>query len=358
MSAATIASVGPASVHAGTTGAKRNPSRHIPRLGFLGVGWIGRHRMNAIAAAGAGTIGVLADSNEIVLGEAMASMPGAEQASSLDELLAARSRRRCHRDTQCAARRSRPKPRWPRGLRGVLPEAAGAHRGRKRTRVIARSAPERCGLLIDYLRAAAMQRIRDLVLDSGRDRRHLRGRSRLSQCLRTRTSRGSRDPRLSGGGCVIDLGIHMVDLALWTLGFPAVERRVEPSCTHTGAGLRRMRASSRSHAVAHFDLDTGAVVRPRLFVESRRRPATPSSRRHFTATRGGASMRNVHGSFYDFVGERYAGTKTTLLAQPPDDWGGRAALRWARQLASGTGFDPDIERVIDVAGVLDEIYVR
>ena len=30
------------------------------------------------------------------------------------------------------------------------------------------------------------------------------------------------DVALSGGGCVIDLGIHLVDLALWTLGFPRV----------------------------------------------------------------------------------------------------------------------------------------
>src|SRR5512138_3737632 len=31
------------------------------------------------------------------------------------------------------------------------------------------------------------------------------------------------DARLSGGGCVMDLGIHLVDLALWALGFPEVE---------------------------------------------------------------------------------------------------------------------------------------
>src|SRR5204863_9197021 len=30
------------------------------------------------------------------------------------------------------------------------------------------------------------------------------------------------DPRLAGGGCVMDLGIHLVDLALWTLAFPAI----------------------------------------------------------------------------------------------------------------------------------------
>src|SRR5919202_6291888 len=32
------------------------------------------------------------------------------------------------------------------------------------------------------------------------------------------------DRALSGGGCVTDLGVHLVDLALWTLGFPAVDR--------------------------------------------------------------------------------------------------------------------------------------
>jgi predicted dehydrogenase len=28
------------------------------------------------------------------------------------------------------------------------------------------------------------------------------------------------DPAQSGGGCVMDLGVHLVDLALWTLGWP------------------------------------------------------------------------------------------------------------------------------------------
>src|SRR5438270_316966 len=28
------------------------------------------------------------------------------------------------------------------------------------------------------------------------------------------------DPALSGGGCVMDLGVHLVDLALWALDFP------------------------------------------------------------------------------------------------------------------------------------------
>ena len=31
------------------------------------------------------------------------------------------------------------------------------------------------------------------------------------------------DPAHSGGGCVMDLGVHLVDLALWALDFPEVE---------------------------------------------------------------------------------------------------------------------------------------
>src|SRR3954452_14905572 len=88
MRAATMPSIEAAAVQAGTAATRRESSRQLPRLGFLGVGWIGRHRMKAIAAAGAGTVAVLADSNEAVLGEAMASMPGAEPAASFDELLA------------------------------------------------------------------------------------------------------------------------------------------------------------------------------------------------------------------------------------------------------------------------------
>jgi hypothetical protein len=46
------------------------------------------------------------------------------------------------------------------------------------------------------------------------------------------------------------------------------------------------------------------------------------------------------------------------LATPPDAWGGRAAADWARRLAQGARFDPQAERLVDVARVLDRIYGR
>jgi hypothetical protein len=76
----------------------------------------------------------------------------------------------------------------------------------------------------------------------------------------------------------------------------------------------------------------------------------------FYGTQGGAALRNVDGSFYDFVAERYRGTARETLATPPDAWGGRAAVAWARQLAEGSRFDVEAERFVSVARVLDGIY--
>ena len=78
----------------------------------------------------------------------------------------------------------------------------------------------------------------------------------------------------------------------------------------------------------------------------------------FFGTGGGATFRNVNGSFYDFVAERYHGTAREVLVEPPDAWGGRAAMAWAQQLARDPSYDPDIETVIDVAAALDRIYHR
>jgi hypothetical protein len=67
-------------------------------------------------------------------------------------------------------------------------------------------------------------------------------------------------------------------------------------------------------------------------------------------------LRNVGGSFYDFAARRFAGTASELLVEPPDAWGGRAAADWAIRLGKDARFDPEAERLVDVAEVLDRIY--
>ena len=161
------------------------------------------------------------------------------------------------------------------------------------------------------------------------------------------------DPALSGGGCVMDLGVHLVDLALWLLGSPKV---VEVS-SHLFAQGRPLasRETAEDYAVATLVLEGGTVVR---LACSWKLPAGQDAviSAAFYGTGGGAEMRNVGGSFYDFTTERFRGTSREILASPPEDWGGRAAADWARRMAAGERFDPSIAGLIEVADVLDRIY--
>jgi predicted dehydrogenase len=162
------------------------------------------------------------------------------------------------------------------------------------------------------------------------------------------------DKRLSGGGCVIDLGVHLVDLALWTLDFPAV---VASSSRLFAAGqpLTARSEQVEDYAVARLDLASGALVQ---LACSWRLPAGRDAiiQAAFYGTKGGAALRNVNGSFYDFVTERYRGTAAETLAMPPDDWGGRAIVDWAARLTASNRFDPASEHLIEVAAALDHIY--
>lgn len=161
------------------------------------------------------------------------------------------------------------------------------------------------------------------------------------------------DRAQSGGGCVMDLGIHLVDLALWGTGFPDIAR-TQASLFAGGAPLHG-RDAVEDYAVATLDLADGAVVRLACSwrVHAGRDAVIEAS---FYGTEGGATLRNVDGSFYDFVAERHRGTARERLAGPPEEWGGRAAVDWARRLAAGEGFDPAAQHFVAAAEALDRIY--
>jgi len=59
-----------------------------PRVGFLGVGWIGRHRMRALLNADAVEVAAIADLSPENAAAAGALVPQARQVATLDELLA------------------------------------------------------------------------------------------------------------------------------------------------------------------------------------------------------------------------------------------------------------------------------
>jgi len=323
-----------------------------PRVGFLGVGWIGRHRMEAILANGVVEPAAIADPSAECVEAARALAPDAAVVDGLDEMLALEldgvviaTPSALHAQQSVQALRAgaavfcqKPLGRSAEEVRAVV-EAA-------------RAADRLLGVDMSYRFTAAMEQIGPLVRGGTLGRVH-------AIDLTFHNAYGPDkpwfyDPAQSGGGCVMDLGVHLVDLALWVLGFPEVER-VESNLLAGGAPLRP--GQCEDFAVATLTLAGGVVVRLacswRLHAG---REAVIAA--EFYGTEGGAALRNVNGSFYDFTAERFSGISTQLLANPPDAWGGRAAADWTRRLRAGDRFDAEAERLADVAAVLDRIYAR
>lgn len=335
--------------------ASRRPARHrVPRLGFLGVGWIGRHRLEAIRTSGTGEIAAIADPSDEMCDAVLDACPGAARLPGLGDLLDAdldgiviATPSALHAEQSIAA--------LARGVAVFCQKPLGRTAAETRAVVdAARRADRLLGVDLSYRHTAAMQAIRTLVADGALGRIH-------SIDLTFHNAYGPdkpwfRDPAQAGGGCVMDLGIHLVDLALWLLDWPAL---VGASSRLLARGEPLATATDEVEDFATGRLDFAGGVSVRLAC-SWNLPAGRDAviEAVVYGTGGGAAMRNVDGSFYDFVAERYRGTSTERLAAPPDEWGGRAAVGWARRLAHDPGFDAAAERLVDVAAALDALYGR
>jgi predicted dehydrogenase len=328
--------------------------RTRPRLGFLGVGWIGRHRMEAIAESGVAEIVAIADPDPMATAAAGERVPGTRTLEGLDELLEAgvdgvviATPSAEHAEQAIAA--------LDRGLAVFCQKPLARTAAETRTVIdAARAADRLLGVDLSYRFTAAARAIRQLVRAGELG-------DVFAVDLVFHNAYGPdkpwfRDMRLSGGGCVMDLGIHLVDLLHWTLG---TERAacVESRLYAGGQLLGSAPSTVEDFAVATLHLPTGATARLACSwnLHAGRDAVIGAS---FFGTKGGATLRNVNGSFHDFIAERHSGTSTTLLAQPPDDWGGRAAVAWAEAVAAGAGFDAGVEASHDVALTLDAIYGR
>lgn len=329
-----------------------DPKRR-PRLGFLGVGWIGRHRLEAIAKSEQGTIGFISDPDLAARQAAAQIAPGAVLCGSLEEMLGRGAEgiviatpSASHAEAAVAALRA--------GAAVFCQKPLGRSAAEAREVVdAARAADRLLEVDLSYRRVAGMQRIRDLVREG--DLGEVYAASLVFHNAYGPDKPWFYDPALSGGGCLMDLGIHLLDLALWTLDFPRI-RRCAAQLFARGGPLRDRRCQVEDYAAAQLELEGGACVQLSC---SWRLPAGRDAviEASFYGTRGGASLRNVNGSFYDFVAERARGTARETLAEPPDAWGGRAAVAWAERLARGArGFDPAVERAVEVAQGLERIY--
>jgi predicted dehydrogenase len=325
-----------------------------PRLGFLGVGWIGRHRLEAILQSDAADVVAVADIAPENAAAAVSMVPAAKAVSSLDELLSEKldgvviaTPSALHAEQAIAA--------LERGV-AVFCQKPLARTASETGRIIdaARRVDRLLGVDLSYRYVEGVRLIRELV-----------GAGELGRVyavdLVFHNAYGPDkqwfyDPARSGGGCLIDLGVHLADLALWVLE-PASVRKVSSHLFARGKPLKLPTDAVEDFALAELELSGGTVAR---LACSWNLPAGCDAviQAAFFGDEGGAMLSNVDGSFYDFRAERFRGTTRQQLCGPPDAWGGRAIVEWARHLGIGSGFDPAAERLVDVAAAIDAAYGR
>lgn len=324
------------------------------RLAFVGAGWIGRHRMQAILETGLGEACVICDPSPDMRSAAQGLAPDAIAVSdferifdhALDGVVIATPSAQHAAQSIAALERGIPvfcqKPlgRTARETRAVVDAAARADR--------------LLGVDLSYRETTGMRRIRDLVCQG--ELGDVFAADMVFHNAYGPDKPWFYDPRLSGGGCVIDLGVHLVDMALWVLGFPEV-LDVQSSLFREGRPLDAHSAGVEDAAWATLVLRGGTIVR--IACSWRLHAGCDAAITcQFHGTQGGASFSNRDGSFYDFASYRMTGTASETLEDAPEQWGGRAASLWLKRLGQNRTFDPAAEELVAVARILDRIYGR
>jgi len=327
-----------------------------PRLGFAGVGWIGLNRLQAVAAGDVAEIVCITDVSADCTARALAALqePTVRAARSFQELL--------DEDLDGVVIAT------PSGLHAQQTVAALEHgHAVFCQKPLARTAPETA-------RTLAAARAYDRLLEVDFCYRTVAGVPQLlgmtqggaigeifAADLVFHNAYGPDKPWFydlaqSGGGCVMDLGIHLIDLLLLAMGGVPVAK-VRSRLYAGGKLLAKPAEELEDHALIEVEFVSGATARIACSWRlSAGQDAVISA--SFYGTRGALILSNIGGSFYDFSVDHCEGTRRHTLAAGPDDWGGRAVNTWARQLGRDCGFSSNALRLQDVSDVIDAIYGR
>ena len=319
-------------------------------LGFSGTGWIGHNRMEAMLATGEAKAVAICDPNPEMAAQAQELAPNTQIVTSFEEVLA------CEPDgvviaTPSALHADQCIRAFERGAAVFCQKPLG-RTAAETARIVAaaRYADRLLGVDLSYRHTAAVQAIRDRLPELG---------DVFAADLTFHNAYGPQsgwfwDAKLSGGGCLIDLGVHLVDLALWMFDFPEV---IDARATLLRGGRPVRPDEVEDFAVAELKLANGVAVRIACSwnLNAGRDAVIEAS---FYGTQAGAQMRNENGSFFDFSADLFKGRNSERIASAPDEWGGRAAAEWVRKLAAGEHFAGSTTGLLETAQTLDRLYGR
>jgi predicted dehydrogenase len=326
-----------------------------PKLGFIGVGWIGRNRLQAIAEKNIGDIRVVSEPNAAYAKEALQFAAEAKVVESLPELI----------DTDVegviiatpsALHAAQSIEALDAGKAVFCQKPLG--RDAAEVKAVVEKAQEKDVLLsvdFSYRFTNGIKALKS-VLDSG-ELGDIYGVNLVFHNAYGPDKPWYFDPKLAGGGCVMDLGVHLVDLLVWLFNNPEVNE-VNSQLFSKGKRIEDIIVQVEDYAVAQLLLNDGIAVQ---LACSWNLPAGVDAVVEVSiyGTNGGVSFKNVNGSFYDFSTERFHGTSREVISSPGDSWGGKAAIDWVEQLANtGNKFNPEAFQYLKAAEILDRIYKR
>jgi predicted dehydrogenase len=323
-----------------------------PRIGFIGLGWIGRKRLEALDPESI-EVAALAESDSTRLRSVADAYPDAMAAQNVEAILDAHldgvviaTPNGLHAQQAIACLECGIPVFCQKPLATSLPDV-------ERVVAAARSADRLLGIDFCYRHVSGMHELR---------RRLLAGEigDVAAVDLTFHNAYGPdkswcQDRRLAGGGCLMDLGVHLLDLSLWLQGMPPTER-VRSRLFAQGMPVQAGDAVE-DLAFAEFIQANGAIVRLACSWHAHiGRGAI--IRIAIAGTRGGAYWSNIDGSFYDFQLDLIHGTNRERLSgrDGGDDWGPRALQAWIEQLRVGNRFDPQADDIIRSAALIEEVY--
>jgi predicted dehydrogenase len=333
--------------------APATPPAAGPRLGFAGLGWIGAQRLQALAESGIAHAAALCEPDPARVATACAKLaPAPVVCPSFEELL--------------------EEP-----LDGIVIATPNAMHEAQVRAALERGIAVFCQKPLATSRAGterlvALARRRGLPLGVDWSYRHLAGMTELRRriregaigeivaaelCFHNAYGPGAAwyyDVAQAGGGCLLDLGCHLIDLCDWLLGLRAPVE-VQARCYRAGTRLVPPYRECEDSVLAGLDFASGAHVQLACSWRAPVGRGAVIACRAF-GTGGGAEIVNLDGSFYAFEVALTRGAEREVLGAPPDAWPGRALVAWARELSDTDG--DDLDRIAATADVIDRVYGR